>query len=151
MRWRENFSRKTARWCGGAKISKVVHVAGARTKKSGARPALTNTTVLYEVYITLHTSPGSDLFLLFFLLLFLLLLLILLLLLLLLHHHLLLFLLFLLLLFHLPSSSPTYFRIKFRYRGDICMCKKTLRCHCNQGVRLRGIIVTAESKKSQKW
>ena len=120
------------RWCGGAKISKVAHVAGARTKKSGARPALTNTTVLYEVYITLHTSPGSDLFLLFFLLLFLLLLLILLLL--LLHHHLLLFLLFLLLLFHLPSSSPTYFRIKFRYRGDICMCKK-----------LCGVIATRES------
>ena len=40
MRWREKFAQKSARWCGVAKISKVAHVAVARTKKSGARPAL---------------------------------------------------------------------------------------------------------------
>ena len=40
MRWSENFRRKTVRWCGGAKILKGAHVAVARTKESGALPAL---------------------------------------------------------------------------------------------------------------
>ena len=40
MKWRENLVEITARWCAGGKISKVAHVAVARTKKSGARTPL---------------------------------------------------------------------------------------------------------------
>ena len=35
-----NLAEKMPRWCGGAIILKVAHVAVARTEKSGARPAL---------------------------------------------------------------------------------------------------------------